>query len=89
MYSRDSYLDMFRELDTILTDGIKKDPNNKKMQRIIQLNNNMFIFTNQLFNKQDFTELENRLLYKQLHDTQVELETLKLNYDRQISKDSK
>jgi RecA/RadA recombinase len=69
---------MFKELDSMLMDGLKKSPENIKMQRIVELHNKMFIFTNQLFNKQDIVHLENRELYKKLHDTQVELETLKL-----------
>lgn len=89
MYSRDSYIKMFLELDSMLVQGLEKNPNNEKLQRIVELHNKMFIFTNQLFNKQDIVHLENRELYKKLHTTQVELETLKLNYDRKISKDSK
>lgn len=89
MYSRDSYIKMFLELDSMLVQGLEKNPKNKKLQRIVELHNKMFIFTNQLFNKQDIVHLENRELYKKLHATQVELETLKLNYDRKISKDSK
>ena len=89
MYSRDSYIKMFLELDSMLVQGLENNPNNKKLQRIVELHNKMFIFTNQLFNKQDIVHLENRELYKKLHTTQVELETLKLNYDRKISKDSK
>ena len=89
MYSRDSYIKMFIELDSMLVQGLEKNPKNEKLQRIVELHNKMFIFTNQLFNKQDIVHLENRELYKKLHTTQVELETLKLNYDRKISKDSK
>ncbi len=89
MYSRDSYIKMFLELDSMLVQGLEKNPKNEKLQRIVELHNKMFIFTNQLFNKQDIVHLENRELYKKLHTTQVELETLKLNYDRKISKDSK
>jgi len=89
MYSRDSYIKMFLELDSMLVQGLEKNPKNEKLQRIVELHNKMFIFTNQLFNKQDIVHLENRELYKKLHTTQVELETLKLNYDRKISKSSK
>ena len=89
MYSRDSYIKMFLELDSMLVKGLENNPKNEKLQRIVELHNKMFIFTNQLFNKQDIVHLENRELYKKLHTTQVELETLKLNYDRKISKDSK
>lgn len=89
MYSRDSYIKMFLELDSMLVQGLEKNPKNEKLQRIVELHNKMFIFTNQLFNRQDIVHLENRELYKKLHTTQVELETLKLNYDRKISKDSK
>lgn len=78
MYSRDSYIKMFIELDSMLVQGLEKNPKNEKLQRIVELHNKMFIFTNQLFNKQDIVHLENRELYKKLHDTQVELETLKL-----------
>ena len=82
MYSRDSYIKMFLELDTMLTKGLEKNPENKNLQRIVELHNKMFIFTNQLFNKQDIVHIENREIYKKLHATQIELETLKLNYER-------
>ena len=78
MYSRDSYIKMFLELDTMLNKGLEKNPDNKNLQRIVELHNKMFIFTNQLFNKQDIVHIENRELYKKLHATQIELETLKL-----------
>lgn len=78
MYSRDSYINMFKELDSMLMDGLKKSPENIKMQRIVELHNKMFIFTNQLFNKEDIVHLENREIYKKLHATQIELETLRL-----------
>ena len=42
----------------------------------------MFYFTNQLFNKQDSIDMENRLLYQKLHDVQVELETLKMKCNK-------
>ena len=79
MYSRDSYIKMFLELDSMLVQGLENNPNNEKLQRIVELHNKMFIFTNQLFNKQDIVHLENRELYKKLHATQLELETLKFN----------
>jgi len=78
MYSRDSYIKMFLELDAMLVQGLEKNPKNEKLQRIVELHNKMFIFTNQLFNKQDIVHIENRELYKKLHATQIELETLKL-----------
>ena len=78
MYSRDSYIKMFLELDAMLVQGLEKNPKNEKLQRIVELNNKMFIFTNQLFNKQDIVHIENREIYKKLHATQIELETLKL-----------
>lgn len=78
MYSRDSYIKMFLELDSMLVQGLEKNPKNEKLQRIVEIHNKMFIFTNQLFNKQDIVHIENRELYKKLHTTQVELETLKL-----------
>jgi RecA/RadA recombinase len=78
MYSRDSYIKMFLELDSMLVQGLEKNPKNEKLQRIVELHNKMFIFTNQLFNKQDIVHIENREIYKKLHATQVELETLKL-----------
>ena len=78
MYSRDSYVKMFLELDAILVQGLEKNPENKNLQRIVELHNKMFIFTNQLFNKQDIVHIENREIYKKLHATQIELETLKL-----------
>lgn len=86
MYSRDSYIKMFMELDSMLTQGLEKNPKNEKLQRIVELHNKMFIFTNQLFNKQDIVHIENRELYKKLHSTQIELETLKLNHERLKSK---
>lgn len=79
MYSRDDYLDMFMKLNNILMDGLAKDKNNEKVKEMISLNDKMFLYTNQLFNEQDSIQLENRLVYKKLHDTQVELETIKLN----------
>ena len=79
MYSRDSYIKMFLELDSMLVQGLENNPKNQKLQRIVELHNKMFIFTNQLFNKQDIVHLENRELYKKLHATQLELETLKFN----------
>ena len=78
MYSRDSYIKMFLELDSMLVQGLENNPKNEKLQRIVELHNKMFIFTNQLFNKQDIVHIENREIYKKLHATQVELETLKL-----------
>jgi RecA/RadA recombinase len=78
MYSRDSYIKMFLELDAMLVQGLEKNPKNEKLQRIVELHNKMFIFTNQLFNKQDIVHIENREIYKKLHETQIELETLKL-----------
>jgi len=72
----------------MLTAGLAKNPENKNLQRIMELHNKMFIFTNQLFNKEDIVLLENRELYKKLHKTQIELETLKLNHERKISKNS-
>jgi len=77
------------ELDEMLMAGLKKSPENKNLQRIVQFHNRMFIFTNQLFNKEDVVHIENRELYKKLHSTQIELETLKLHYDRKISENSK
>ena len=79
MYSRDDYLAMFMKLNNILMDGLAKDKNNEKVKEMISLNDKMFLYTNQLFNEQDAIELENRLVYKKLHNTQVELETIKLN----------
>jgi hypothetical protein len=79
MYSRDDYLAMFMKLNNILMDGLAKDKNNEKVKEMISLNDKMFLYTNQLFNEQDSIQLENRLVYKKLHDTQVELETIKLN----------
>lgn len=79
MYSRDDYLAMFMKLNNILMDGLAKDKNNEKVKEMISLNDKMFLYTNQLFNEQDSIQLENRLVYRKLHDTQVELETIKLN----------
>ena len=82
MYSRDSYLEMFMEINNILKDGLVKDPKNKVVKNMISLNDRMFYFTNQLFNKQDSIDMENRLLYQKLHDVQVELETLKMKCNK-------
>ena len=60
-------------------DGLAKDKNNEKVKEMISLNDKMFFYTNQLYNEQDSIQLENRLVYKKLHNTQVELETIKLN----------
>jgi len=70
------------ELNNILKDGLAKDPKNKAVKNIIGLNDRMFYFTNQLFNKQDSIDMENRLLYKKLHDVQVDLETLKMKRNK-------
>lgn len=82
MYSRDSYLEMFIELNNILKEGIAKDPDNKVVKNMININDRMFFYTNQLFNKQDSIDMENRLLYQKLHETQVELETLKMKCNK-------
>jgi len=82
MYSRDSYLEMFMELNNILNDGLAKDPKNKVVKNMISLHDRMFYFTNQLFNQQDSIDMENRLLYKKLHEVQVELETLKMKCNK-------
>ena len=82
MYSRDSYLEMFMELNNILKDGLAKDPKNKVVKNMISLHDRMFLFTNQLFNKQDSIDMENRLLYKKLHEVQMELETLKMKCNK-------
>ena len=78
MYSRDDYLAMFMKLNNILMDGLAKDKDNEKVKEMISLNDKMFLYTNQLFNEQDSIHLENRLVYKKLHNAQVELETIKL-----------
>jgi hypothetical protein len=79
MYSRDDYLAMFMKLNNILMDGLAKDKDNERVKEMISLNDKMFLYTNQLFNEQDVVQLENRLVYKKLHNAQVELETIKLN----------
>ena len=86
MYSRDSYIKIFMELNSMLENGLKNNPENENLKRIVDLHNKMFIFTNQLFNKEDIVHIENRELYKKLHATQIELETLKLNHERLKSK---
>jgi len=60
-------------------DGLAKDKDNERVKEMISLNDKMFLYTNQLFNEQDVVQLENRLVYKKLHNAQVELETIKLN----------
>ena len=82
MYSRDSYLEMFMELNNILNDGLAKDPKNKVVKNMISLHDRMFYFTNQLFNKQDSIDMENRLLYQKFHDVQMELEILKMKCNK-------
>ena len=79
MYSRDDYLAMFMKLNNILMDGLAKDKDNERVKEMISLNDKMFLYTNQLFNEQDVVQLEHRLVYKKLHNAQVELETIKLN----------
>ena len=70
------------ELNNILNDGLAKDPKNKVVKNMISLHDRMFYFTNQLFNKQDSIDMENRLLYQKLHDVQMELEILKMKCNK-------
>lgn len=89
MYSIDDYLKNFTELDNIIKEALKKQPNNPTLIKMLQLSDNMFYFTSHSINKYDSIDIENRLLYDKLHKTQTELHTLKLHYDRKISKNSK
>lgn len=89
MYSVETYLKNFRELDNILKDALEKQPKNPTLKKLLQLSDKMFYFTSYNINKYDAIDIENRLLYEKLYKTQTQLETLKLNYDRKISKDSK
>lgn len=88
-YSVDNYLENFTKLDNIIKDALKKQPNNPTLIKMLQLSDNMFYFTSYSINKYDGIDIENRLLYDKLHKTQTELHTLKLHYDRKISKNSK
>ena len=78
MYSVETYLDNFRELDNILKDALAKQPNNERIKKMLELSDKMFYFTTHSINKYDGIDIENRLLYDKLHRTQAELETLKL-----------
>ena len=74
MYSRDSYLENLVKMDKILTEGLIKSPENKKILEMTRLSNNMFFYTSYMINKHDSLELENRILYNKLRDAQLELE---------------
>jgi hypothetical protein len=82
MYSRDSYLEIFNQMDEILSDGLEKSPGNKKLLDMIRINNNMFLYTTFMINKHDSLELENRMLYNKLHDAQFQIEKYKLEQMR-------
>tara|TARA_R110000772_G_scaffold97563_2_gene196884 strand:+ start:942 stop:1199 length:258 start_codon:yes stop_codon:yes gene_type:complete len=81
-YSTDSYLKLFLESDNALKDALKKQPKSEVIIKILELSDKMFYFTTDKINKLDMLHIENRLLYEKLQQTQIELETLKLNYER-------
>ena len=89
MYSTESYLKLFLESENTLKEALEKQPKSEVIIKILELSNKMFYFTTDKINKLDMIHIENRLLYEKLQQTQIELETLKLNYDRKISKNSK
>jgi predicted mannosyl-3-phosphoglycerate phosphatase (HAD superfamily) len=89
MCSTQSYLKLFLEIDNTLKESLEKQPKSEVIKKILELSNKMFYFTTDKINKLDMLEIENRLLYEKLQQTQIELETLKLNYDRKISENSK
>ena len=82
MCSTQSYLKLFLEIDNTLKESLEKQPKNEVIIKILELSNKMFYFTTDKINKLDMLEIENRLLYEKLQQTQIELETLKLNYER-------
>ena len=82
MCSTQSYLKLFLEIDNTLKEALEKQPKSEVIIKILQLSNKMFYFTTDKINKLDMLEIENRLLYEKLQQTQIELETLKLNYER-------
>ena len=82
MYSTESYLKLFLESENTLKEALEKQPKSEVIIKILELSNKMFYFTTDKINKLDMLEIENRLLYEKLQQTQIELETLKLNYER-------
>lgn len=82
MCSTQSYLKLFLEIDNTLKEALEKQPKSEVIIKILQLSNKMFYFTTDKINKLDMLEIENRLLYEKLQQTQIELESLKLNYER-------
>jgi predicted mannosyl-3-phosphoglycerate phosphatase (HAD superfamily) len=82
MCSTQSYLKLFLEIDNTLKESLEKQPKSEVIKKILELSNKMFYFTTDKINKLDMLEIENRLLYEKLQQTQIELETLKLNYER-------
>lgn len=80
MFSRDKYLEEFKEMQSILYKGLEKDKNNKTLLKIVELNNNMFIFTCDILNRCDSLDIENRVLYDKLRKEQVELLNLKIKH---------
>jgi hypothetical protein len=82
MCSTQSYLKLFLEIDNTLKEALEKQPKNEVIIKILELSDKMFYFTTDKINKLDMLEIENRLLYEKLQQTQIELETLKLNYER-------
>tara|TARA_B110000503_G_scaffold80004_1_gene122693 strand:- start:839 stop:1093 length:255 start_codon:yes stop_codon:yes gene_type:complete len=82
MYSTESYLKLFLESENTLKEALEKQPKSEVIIKILELSNKMFYFTTDKINKLDMIHIENRLLYEKLQQTQIELETLKLNYER-------
>jgi hypothetical protein len=82
MCSTQSYLKLFLEIDNTLKEALEKQPKSEVIIKILELSDKMFYFTTDKINKLDMLEIENRLLYEKLQQTQIELETLKLNYER-------
>tara|TARA_R110002126_G_scaffold100487_2_gene232002 strand:+ start:105 stop:359 length:255 start_codon:yes stop_codon:yes gene_type:complete len=82
MCSTQSYLKLFLEIDNTLKEALEKQPKSEVIIKILELSDKMFYFTTDKINKLDMLEIENRLLYEKLQQTQIELESLKLNYER-------
>lgn len=78
--SEDNYFDEFKEVIEFLYQSLEKNPDNKKLENLIKLQNNMFVFTMDLLNKAKSIHLENSFLYEEIRKLKVEL--LNNNYKK-------
>lgn len=79
--SEDRYFDEFKEVIEFLYQSLEKNPDNKKIENLIKLQNNMFVFTLDLLNKAQSIHLENGFLYEEIRKLKVEL--LNNNYKKE------